>query len=293
MNERHPLRRKLDKILESVRRPSAFSRRKPRFPGELRRIARFQSNFLQAPRDVIVYLPPGYQDDISRRYPVVYMQDGQNLFEPTTAFIRGQHWKVGETIGGMILAAEIDPMIVVGIYNTGDRRIDEYTPIRDPKRRRGGGADRYGRMILDELKPLIDRDYRTLPDRSDTALAGSSLGGLLSLYLGLQHPNRFGKLAVISPSVWWGDQAILNTVKNFEAETRPRIWLDVGTAEGVEAVIHARMLAQALVKKGWKLDQDLKYVEVPGAHHGESAWAARLSDVVRFLFEKGEKPFLV
>lgn len=287
MNERHPLRRKFDQIVESVRRQSAFSRRKPRFPGELHRISRFQSNFLETPRDVIVYLPPGYQDDVSRRFPVVYMQDGQNLFEPGTAFIRGQHWRVGETIGGLIQAGEIAPMIAVGIYNTGEKRIDEYTPIHDPRRRRGGGADRYGRMILDELKPRIDRDYRTLPDQPNTALAGSSLGGLLSLHLGLQHPDHFGKLAILSPSVWWADKAILHSVKNFSAETRPRIWLDVGTAEGVEAVTNARMLAQALVKKGWKLDQELKYVEEPGAGHSESAWAARFSEVVRFLFGSG------
>lgn len=284
MSPRHPLRRRLDQILESVRRPSAFSRRKPRFPGELRRISRFSSKHLDAPRDVIVYLPPGYEADVSRRYPVIYLQDGQNLFEPATAFIRGQHWRVGETIGGMIESGELPPMIAVGIYNTGEKRIDEYTPIRDARRKRGGGADRYGRMLLDELKPRIDRDYRTLPDGANTALGGSSLGGLLALYLGLKHPEAFSKLAVLSPSVWWSNRAILSTVEFYEKEQRPKIWLDIGSDEGAEALVSVRALAEELVKRGWELDRDLKYVEVAGGGHSESSWAARFPEVLRFLF---------
>jgi predicted alpha/beta superfamily hydrolase len=288
MAPRHPLRRRLDhwadQIADYVRRPSSFSRRKPRIPGELHRISRFESKHLKTRRDIVVYLPPGYENDVGRRYPVLYMHDGQNLFDPRTSFIKGQHWRVGETAGAMILAGVIAPLIVVGIENAGERRIDEYTPTRDAERDRGGQADHYGKMILTELKPRIDRDYRTLGDPAHTAVAGSSLGGLVSLHLGLKHPQAFGRLAVLSPSVWWDDRVILQTVESFHSETRPQIWLDVGTGEGDEALRSVRQLAETLRRKGWRDGQDLHYAEIPGAGHHEGAWAARIGEVLQFLF---------
>lgn len=288
MRPRHPLRRRLDRmanqIADYVRHPSSFSRRRPRIPGELRRISRFTSQHLKTPRDIMVYLPPGYENDVSRRYPVLYMHDGQNLFDPRTAFLKGEHWRVGETAGGMILAGLIVPLIVVGIDHAGERRIDEYTPTRDEERDRGGQADSYGRMILTELKPRIDRDYRTLRDASHTALAGSSLGGLVSLYLGLKNPPFFGRLGVLSPAVWWDDHVILDTVESFGGERRPQIWLDVGTGEGEEAVRSVRQLAEALRRKGWRDGEDLHYAEIPGAGHHEAAWASRMGETLRFLF---------
>src|SRR5687768_15315891 len=131
---------------------------------------------------------------MNRRYPVLYMHDGQNLFEPETAFNKGEHWRVGETATELIEAGRIDPPVVVGIYNTGEMRIDEYTPTTD-KKLGGGLADDYGRMIVEELKPLIDRTYRTRTDREGTGIAGSSLGGLVSLHLAFNHPAVFGKVA--------------------------------------------------------------------------------------------------
>lgn len=288
MSPRHPLRRRLDRIrhqiTEYVRHPSRFSRRKPRIPGELRRIQGFSSRYLETPRDIVVYLPPGYENDVSRRYPVLYMHDGQNLFDPRRSFIMGQHWRIGETAGEMILSGLIVPLIVVGIDHAGERRIDEYTPTRDAKRDRGGEADSYGQMILTELKPRIDRDYRTLRDASHTALAGSSLGGLVSLYLGLRYPESFGRLGVLSPAVWWDERVILDSVGSFRGEPRPQIWLDIGTDEGEEAVRSVRQLAAALRKKGWRDGEDLHYAEIPGAGHHEAAWASRVGETLRFLF---------
>ena len=110
-------------------------------------------------------------------------------------------------------------MILVGIANTGLRRMAEYTPTRDFKM--GGGEGRsYGRLLIEELKPLIDRTYRTLPDAKDTGLGGSSLGGLISLYLGFAHPEVFGKMAVMSPSLWWDHRSILNAIKRAGDEAR-------------------------------------------------------------------------
>src|SRR5205807_701362 len=189
-----------------------------------------------------IYLPPGYTDRDDVHYPVLYMHDGQNLFEPERAFIPGQHWRLGEAADEGIGSRTMRPMIIVGIDNTGASRIDEYTPTHDAARHGGGKANAYGRMIIEELKPIIDATYRTLPDASNTALGGSSLGGLATLHLGLAHPDVFGNLAVMSPSVWWDKRAILADVDAFASPQRPRIWLDMACPEGVEGLNGPRLL---------------------------------------------------
>jgi predicted alpha/beta superfamily hydrolase len=251
---------------------------------DLRKHRRFQSAFVPDPRDLVVYLPPGYDADPTRRYPVLYLHDGQNLFEAATAFVPGQDWRVNETAEALITAGVIEPLIIVGIYNTGKRRIYEYTPTRDRRHGAGGAAGLYGRMLTQELKPFIDRTYRTLPDAANTGLGGSSLGGLLTLYLGLQHPDIFGKLAVLSPSVWWDNCVILRLVRMTDPKPRLTIWLDIGTGEGGKTVRDARALRDALVRVGWSLGGDLKYAEIPDAGHNEAAWASRVGPFLRFLF---------
>ena len=139
-------------------------------------------------------------------------------FDPETSFIKGNYWRMGETADALIEAGAIEPLIIVGIYNTGDRRIDEYTPVED--RRLGGGhADAYGRMLVEELKPFVDAQYRTLPRAEHSGMGGSSLGGLVTLYLGLRYPSVFSRLAVVSPSVWWRNRAILNTIDSLSTKT--------------------------------------------------------------------------
>jgi predicted alpha/beta superfamily hydrolase len=235
---------------------------------------------------VLVYLPPCYAHESARRYPVLYLHDGQNLFDGATSFIRGQDWRVGQTAGSLISAGAIEPLIIVGVYNTGDERVEEYTPTADSRFKVGGKADLYGRLLVEELKPFIDAQYRTRADAADTGLGGSSLGGLASLYLGLRYPQVFGKLAVISPSVWWGGRAILKSVAALDAKPGTRIWLDMGTAEGARAAPDARDLRDALVAKGWRLDADLRYLEVVGGRHDEAAWAKRVDPFLRFLFPR-------
>src|ERR1700719_3832215 len=128
--------------------------RRAKQEGRLRLHARFASRFLSTPRDLMVYLPPGYESS-GERYPVFYLQDGQNLFDPATAF-GGQDWHAAETADDLIHRGIIEPVILVGIYNTGVRRLSEYTPTRCPKRRKGGKADRYAEMLAREIKPFID-----------------------------------------------------------------------------------------------------------------------------------------
>jgi predicted alpha/beta superfamily hydrolase len=255
--------------------------------GEFRAHAAFRSKFLKTERDVLVYLPPGYDEgEGARRYPVLYMHDGQNLFDGATSFVRGQHWRVGETAGALIRAHSIEPVIVVGIYNTGRERVEEYTPSRDPRHKAGGKADLYGRLLVEELKPFIDSHYRTKAEAWNTGLGGSSLGGLVTAYLGLRYAEVFGRLALISPSVWWDGRRILREVEALKSRTPARIWLDMGTGEGPRAIADARLLRNALVAKGWGLGSELHYLEAQGAKHNEAAWALRVEPMLRFLFPK-------
>ena len=251
---------------------------------DLRKHPGFQSTHLTDPRDLVVYVPRGYEQDSARRYPVLYLHDGQNLFDGATAFVPGQDWHVNATAEELIKAGLIEPLIIVGVYNTGTRRVDEYTPTRDRRQGVGGNAGRYGRMLTEELKPFIDSTYRTLPDSTNTGLGGSSLGGLVTLYLGLQHPSVFGKLAVLSPSIWWDNRVIINLVRMTDPKPRLKIWLDIGTGEGGRTVRDARALRDELVKAGWAVGSDLVYAEIPEAGHNEAAWAERVGPFLRFLF---------
>ncbi len=256
-------------------------------PEELKSRLRLHQQFVsqveEEKHDFIVYLPPRYDAQPDRRYPVLYMQDGQNLFDPDTCFSQGNYWHMGETADHLIGTGEIEPLIIVGIYNTGEHRVDEYTPVED-KRLGGGQADAYGQMLVEELKPFVDHTYRTLPGVESCAMGGSSLGGLVTLYLGLRYTWIFSKLAVMSPSVWWRNRAILKTVAQIKRKPELKIWLDIGTRESQRALPDAHELELALVKKGWVRGQDLSYLEVPDAEHNEAAWAQRVAPMLKFLF---------
>lgn len=249
--------------------------------GTLEKIRGFKSEIFGNERDVTIYLPPGYVEREVGRYPVLYMQDGQNLFEPERAFIPGQHWMLREAADESIGERTAEPMIIVGLDNTGASRIDEYTPSRDAQKNFGGRAEEYGRLLLEELKPRIDERFRTLPNR--VALGGSSLGGLLTIYLGLKHPDVFESLAVLSPSVWWDNRMILKVANDFAGARRPRIWLDIGGREGKAALDDARALRDRLTAKGWN-GAMLRYFEDRRADHSERSWAKRAKPMLEFLF---------
>jgi predicted alpha/beta superfamily hydrolase len=271
---------------------TAFAQQRHTLTGDIRVHKSFHSKILNNDRDVLVYLPPGYQSKGKKRYSVLYLHDGQNLFDGATSFISGQEWRVDETAQLLIKAGEIEPLIIVGVYNTGKDRINEYTPVEDQKYKMGGKADLYGRMLVEELKPFIDATYRTRKDAEHTGLGGSSLGGLVSLYLGLKYSNVFGKLAVVSPSVWFANKQILQSVATLEKRPTLRIWVDTGTKEGSSpeeaqrAVADARLLKETLVTKGWRPGKDLSYFEAEGAEHHERAWAERMPSILKFLFPR-------
>ena len=170
-----------------------------------------------------------------------------------------------------------------GHLQPGKERIREYTPSRMPKLG-GGSANRYAKFLVEELKPFIDFEYRTMGDAANTGLGGSSLGGLVSLYVGLKFSQVYGKVAALSPSVWWNQRVMHRFAATVRVGTRPRIWLDIGTAEGQQIVRDVENFRDVLLQKGWQLGADLHYELVEGAEHNEAAWASRIGNVLQFLF---------
>lgn len=256
--------------------------------GNIQQHPAFRSRILRNERDVLVYLPRGYQRSPRRRYPVLYLHDGQNVFDAATAF-GGVEWNADESAQRLTRQWLMEPIIIVAIANQGDDRLHEYAPSKGiidasgkRKKRSRGLLRSYGRFLIEELKPFIDRQYRTRPEAECTGVGGASLGGLASLVLGLWFPRSFNRLAVMSPSVWWDDCAIYRMVDELEEKLPLQIWLDTGTNEpGWE---RARILRDKLVEKGWRLYDDLQYSEVKGADHSERAWGFRFEAVLRFLF---------
>jgi predicted alpha/beta superfamily hydrolase len=242
----------------------------------LRILDQLYSPELGSHRDVLVAVPAS-ATPTGRRYPVVYMHDGQNLFDPATSY--AGHWELGATLA--YHALEGLEAIVVGIPNMGRRRRYEYSPFRDPMHG-GGGGDRYLRFLCETLKPRVDAAFPTLRDPASTAVAGSSLGGLISLYALFRRPETFGVAGVMSPALWFAGGAILDYVRRTPVPGG-RIYLDIGTAEGADELREARQLRDLLVERGYRPGGNLVYVEDEGADHHEGAWARRLRETLPFL----------
>jgi glycogen operon protein len=230
-------------------------------------------------RDILVYLPPEY-DTSAARYPVIYMHDGQNLFDQATAY--DHEWQVDETM--QALSAAGYPAIVVGIPNMADERVDEYGPFADP-RHGGGNGEAYLAFLVETLKPLIDEQFRTLGDRVHTGIMGSSMGGLISLYALFRHPDIFGFMGAMSPSLWFADRAIVEFVRGAAAPPAT-IYIDIGRLEGPEELVDFRQMCALLIDKGYRPGTDILCVEEPLAEHNEPAWLGRLHAALRFLLER-------
>jgi predicted alpha/beta superfamily hydrolase/uncharacterized protein involved in tolerance to divalent cations len=258
--------------------------------GTLRILRGLYSPQLDNTRDILVYLPPSYPTG-GHHYPVLYMHDGQNLFDGTTSY--AGEWYVDETMEG--LASQGIEAIVVGLPNIGLRRYHEYIPFPSPDLPDAQG-ELYVNFIADTVKPMIDRDFRTLPGRTTTGIMGSSLGGLISLYGFFKRSDTFGLAGVVSPALRWGKQGIFPFVTQ-SASAPGKIYIDVGTAEGTGLVAdpqsqrsfaehyvqQVRRMNALLKRKGYRIGETLLYVEEEGAIHHESAWARRLPAALRFL----------
>jgi predicted alpha/beta superfamily hydrolase len=234
-------------------------------------------------RDILVALPPGYGTG-GDRHPVIYLQDGQNLFDPTTSY--AGDWGLVETLNGLA-PNQLQP-ILVGVPNTGRRRRYEYSPFRDIIHG-GGGGDRYLAFLVETVKPLVDASFRTRPERPHTVIAGSSLGGLISLYGLFRYADVFGAAGVQSPALWFADGAALRFVEEMVDLAVGRVHLDVGTGEGEEALLDVRALRRLLLASGLRLGADLSYMEEEGADHDEAAWGRRFRMAMPFLLGTGEQ----
>jgi predicted alpha/beta superfamily hydrolase len=258
--------------------------------GDVRYHEQFHSDILHNDRRLIVWLPPGYKDAESTRYPVLYLHDGQNVFDASTSF--AGEWQADETADELIRAGKIQPIIMVAVANAGSARMEEYTPTADARRKAGGRGEQYAQFLITEVKPFIDRTYRTLPDQKNTSVAGSSLGGLISLYLTVKHADVFGQAAVMSPSLFWDDRQLLKEIQADPKKLKgERIWIDIGTAEespveSKKAMGDTSALADALKQAGLVRGKDFEYLEAEGAKHNEAAWSARFGKVLVFLFGK-------
>lgn len=245
-------------------------------------------------RPVWVYLPPGYDAAPQRRYPVLYMWDGQNVFDAATSF--AGEWEVDETCERLIAEGRITPLIVVALSNgRGDRSL-EYTPWPDPDFQRGasGGGRDHLRLVVNEVIPRIEARFRTLDGPHHRGLAGSSFGGLMTILGAGEHTGTFGRFGIFSPSLWWHHEQP-NAFAAQRLSHGSRIYIDMGGREnnlvedgdgnGVDdSLDQLRRFVQTLVKKGHATGEDLMVVEDAEGRHHESSWARRLPAALEFLF---------
>ncbi len=247
-----------------------------------RRWPTFSSTLLGNTRGVYVYLPPTYLENPTARMPVLYLHDGQNLFDPAAAF-GGVTWRVPETMDAAASDGRFREAIVVGPENAGADRIAEYTPTVDATYGGGRGA-LYLRMLIEELRPKVDAELRTRPGREDTVLLGSSLGGLISSYAGTRHGDVFGLVGAMSPSVWWDDRVLLDEVAQSSPPRPLRVYVDSGdSGPSNDGVTDTAALASAYRTLGYVDGVTLRSVVQAGATHTESAWASRLPGALEFL----------
>ncbi len=235
---------------------------------------------LQRFRRIWVYLPPDY-DSSSRYYPVLYMHDGQNLFDRQTSF--SGEWEVDESLN--LLFDDGDPgVIVVGVDNGGTRRIDEYSPWHNAQYGGGEGA-LYSKFIVNTLKPFIDSAYRTRSDRQHTGIAGSSMGGLISLYSGLEYTDVFGKLGVFSPSLWFSND-LWTWLDSVQIRPETKIYLLAGGKEGASLMTKIMRCDSILQSKGISRDSIFLRIDPQGSHN-EAFWRKYFPEAYLFLFRNG------
>jgi predicted alpha/beta superfamily hydrolase len=246
----------------------------------------FDSPTEGSPRTVRVYLPDAYEHEPGRRFPVLYMQDGQNVFNhPESA--RYDTWRANDAIERVAAEGKCEPWIIVAVDH-GPDRFAEYSPWDEPRVGVKARGPLYVSFLADQLKPWVDRQYRTKPHPRDTAIMGSSLGGLISLYAGWSRPATFGRIGGVSPSVMWSLGRLSENWRNHPRQWQ-RIYLDVGTNEGIrqghvlldypEAV---RRFYEHLKGVGYE-DWELRLVVEEGAGHHETDWQRRLPETMAWL----------
>jgi predicted alpha/beta superfamily hydrolase len=252
-----------------------------------------QSEVLLEDLDITVYLPPGYDLDFFNRYPVLYMLDGERYFMEKREDSK-YLWSMKKTLDRLIKEDEIEKMIVVGIHST-EKRMDHYTPSIDETYQAGGQVHDYTRFLIEELKPLIDRKYRTLPEAEYTGIAGSSLGGLASLHIGWNHPKEFSKIGALSPSLWWDNYDIKNMIGSDQHEEKNiKLWMDYGTTDDAldppvseqELVQETEDLKEAMISNALLSEKDISLAIIEYHENPEQMLDQRLEKLLLFLYSK-------
>lgn len=258
---------------------------KPKYASEIHTIRRFYARSLKNFRDLYIYLPPSYGLQPERHYPVLYMHDGQNIFDGSSSY-SGSGWEMHRVTDDLIARQQIEEILIVGIAHQNDQRLSEYAhtdgsfeghPIK-------GKGLLYEAFLIEDVKPFIEANYRVLSGPENTALMGSSMGGLVTFNIGLRHPKLFGKLGVVSPSFWWGGDATLKQVSKLSRNQLPvRLWIDMGDSEGPFMEGFTEVI-QALLSKGISPQEAMAHRIVHGAIHSEADWMRRVHCPLLYFF---------
>ena len=237
-------------------------------------------------RQVTVCVPAAARE-AGRPLPLLVLHDGQNVFEPDRAHVAGQHWRAAETADDLIDREVIPPLVIAAIDHAGDERASEYTPTPGGRQGAGGAAD-YGRFVMEDILPRLAGEFGVRHDAAGVAMGGASLGGLVTLSIARQYPDRIGRLLLMSPSVWWDRRVILRRLQRVGLRPRPRVWLDIGRHEGTRSITDARALRDVLRRQTTALN----YLEDPDGHHTECDWARRLPAALAWLFAPSQPSHL-
>ena len=262
--------------------------------GDVRLHKKFHSNALGNDRTLIVYLPPGYEQSKDKRYPVLYVQDGQNLFDEATSY-QGIEWGLDETAQRLIGAGQIEPVILVGVYNT-EQRTPEFTPPLATASKNDSKGELYAKMLATEVKPFIDEHYRTQADRGHTTIGGGSMGALIAFYTAKAHPDVFGGVVALSPWLRLNGKSVIDELVGDGGWLKNDFtFIDMGTDPGhnypdggANAIPDAQQLVAALEKTGLTQGKQFVYREIEGGKHNESSWNATAEQVLLAVYGKSQ-----
>jgi enterochelin esterase-like enzyme len=231
-------------------------------------------------RLVRVLLPSGYDETRQEPYPLLILHDGQNLFEHGSTAPGGGSWRVDLAIERLVAAGRIPPLLVAGIDHAGVDRINEFSPTPAGKSGAGRAAE-YARMVVADVLPRLSADYHVRLDANGLGIGGSSMGALVTIWMAILFPGLFGRLIVMSPSLWWDRRVVLRHLRTHELEPLPRIWIDAGRREGAAVTRDARELHRILRRQSRTA---VRYVEDPRGDHSEASWGRRFPEAVEWLW---------
>jgi predicted alpha/beta superfamily hydrolase len=251
----------------------------------------FHATKLNNDRNLHVYLPPSYYENTIKKYPVLYVHDGKAVFDISDWSKESLNMHIQADV--LISEEKIEEIIIVGIANSGEKRLSEYVHWDgvDQGKLVSGLGMLHEDFVLNDVKPFIDNNFRTLPDKENTALMGMSIGGLSTFNIGFRNPDVFSKLAMLSPYLGFGENKLFQLISEGPYKTKQsfKIWLDVGSKEG-SFIEMAAQGTNLLLQNGYKYVDELAAYEVPDGEHSEKFWAQRVDSILLYFFGDIGKP---